>query len=606
VRFPVHKAKQLNIIVYWFNGVLQVTKTSGSSIFKRRFGASNIGLLLTFFVVLAFLLIFMIYPTFLVVMDAFIVDGAPSLEHFYTFWSNSWYQTGLINGILLSLSTVITTTLVGVPLAYIIVRYDFPAKNLFSTLSLIPMVVPPFAGALGLRWVLGHSGMVNLLLKSLGLIHESIPFLFYRIPVNIFGLNCDIHLGMILIQTLHLYPIIYLNSVASLSNIDPSLEEQAENLGASGFRLLRTVIFPLMMPGYIAGVILVFIWVLTDLGTPLIIGYQNVIAYQLYSVALSSYYQSPMAYVMGVIMTATSIILVAMYRRYIGLREYAKVQSGTSGASRIQKIKGAKLAICYIFLISLILVALSPHIGVFLAAFTREWSLTILPASYTLENFIDVISTGYAYISNSFLYSTSVFIADIILGMVIGYILVRQKLFGKEILDYLSMLPLAIPGLVIGLGYWRAWMGTFLDPFYMAPFVLTLSLVLRRLPFSVRATYAGMLQIPKDYEEASMNLGASRLQTFIHITLPLLFLSALAGGILSFTYAMLEVSSTLILIARSNFGTMTWAMFQYANEPHYGWNIASAMGAILIVLVVVSLAIVNKVFKGQMGTLFRF
>ena len=115
-----------------------------------------------------------------------------------------------------------------------------------------------------------------------------------------------------------------------------------------------------------------------------------------------------------------------------------------------------------------------------------------------------------------------------------------------------------------------------------------------------------MLQIPKDYEEASMNVGASQLQTFMRITLPLLLLSALAGGILSFTYAMLEVSSTLILVARSDYGTMTWGMFQYAIEPHYGWNIASAMGAILIVLVVLSLAVVNKVFKGQMGSLFRF
>jgi len=558
-----------------------------------------------FILALGLFLFFMVYPIALVVVDAFKAQEAFSFYHFNIFWSNRFYRTGLINGLLLASLSVVATTIVGVPLAYIMVRYDFPGKKFFSTLSIIPMIVPPFVGALGLRWVLGHAGMVNLLLQDLNLIEMPIPFLFYRIPFAIADTPCDLHLGMILIEALHLYPIIYLNTAAALANIDPSLEEQAENLGASGFQLFRTVTMPLMKPGYLAGVVLVFIWVLTDLGTPLIIGYQHVIAHQLFSVALSEYYRSPIAYVMSVIMTAISLFLVALYRRYIGRREYARVQAGMSVSRHASRIHGLKLTVCYLFLTLLIMMALSPHIGIFLAAFTREWSRTVLPVSYTLKNFELVFSGGLDYIKNSFLYCTAVFIVNISLGAAIGYILVRKNIPGKEILDYLSMLPLAIPGLVIGIGYWRAFMGTILDPFYMAPLVLTISLTMRRLPFTVRAAYAGMLQIPKEYEEASLNIGASRWRTFRSITLPLLLASVIAGGILSFTYAMLEVSTTLILVARGEQATMTWGLFHYSNDPRHGWNVSSAMGAILIVFVALSLTAVSKVFGKQMGALFR-
>ena len=563
------------------------------------------GSFMVFAAALGLLLFFMVYPIVLVVVDAFQVEGAFSLYHFTVFWSNRFYRTGLINSLVLATLSVFGTTIAGVPLAYIMVRYDFPGKKWLNVVSIIPMIIPPFVGALGLRWVLGNAGMVNLLLQDLNLITEPIPFLFYRIPSNLLGTPFDFHLGLVLVETLHLYPIIYLNTAAALANIDPSLEEQAENLGASGFRLFRTVTLPLMQPGYIAGAVLVFIWVLTDLGTPLIIGYQHVVAHQLFSVALASYYQSPIAYVMSVILTAISLSLVALYRRYIGRREYAKIQAGMSVSRRTTRIHSLKLFVCYLFLILLILAALSPHIGIFLAAFTREWSRTVLPSSYTLENFTLVFSGGLDYIKNSFLYCTVVFLANVSLGAAVGYILVRKRIPGKEILDYLSMLPLAIPGLVIGIGYWRAWLGTFLDPFYMAAIVLTISLTMRRLPFTVRAAYAGMLQIPNEYEEASLNLGAPRWRTFLSITLPLLLASVIAGGILSFTYAMLEVSTTLILVAKSEQATMTWGIFHYSNDPRHGWNVSSAMGALLIIFVALSLTIVSKVFGKQMGALFR-
>jgi iron(III) transport system permease protein len=564
------------------------------------------GSIIIFVGVCALLLFFMAYPIVLVIADAFRNDGALSIQNFAIYWSDRFYRSGLINSLVLATFSVAATTLIGLPLAYIIVRYSFPGRKWFSGFSIIPMVIPPFVGALGLRWILGNAGMVNLFFEDLNLIKDPIPFLFYRIPLNLLGTPFDIHFGLILIEALHLYPIIYLNTSASLANIDPSLEEQAENLGARGFKLFRTVTLPLTQPGYIAGAVLVFILVLTDLGTPMIIGYNTILVNQLYSVALESYYQSPIAYVMCVITIAVSLSIVAIYRRYTGRREYAKIQAGASVSRPPTKIHGFKLAACYAFLVLLILAALAPHIGIFLAAFTREWSRTMLPSSYTLENFELIFATGLNYVKNSFLYCSVVFLINILLGAAIGYILVRKKIPGKEIMDYLSMLPLAIPGIVIGIGYWRAWMGTPLDPFYMTAFILTISLTFRRLPFTVRSAYAGMLQIPKEYDEASSNLGASRWRTFKSIVVPLFMASLIAGGILAFTYAMLEISTTLILVSRDDQATMTWGIFHYLDDPRYGMNVASAMGALLIVFVAASLLIVSRVFGKQMGALFRF
>lgn len=215
-----------------------------SPVFKiklPKFSDMDWGTTIVFLIAIGLLLLFMIYPIALVVGDAFLVDGAFSLHHFSIYWSNRFYRTGLFNSLILASLSVVTTTAVGVPLAYIMVRYDFPGKKWFNALSIIPMIIPPFVGALGLRWVLGNAGMVNLFLQDLNLITSPIPFLFYRIPINILGTPADIHLGLVLVETLHLYPIIYMNTAAALANIDPSLEEQAENLGATGFKLFKTI-----------------------------------------------------------------------------------------------------------------------------------------------------------------------------------------------------------------------------------------------------------------------------------------------------------------------------------------------------------------------------
>ena len=172
--------------------------------------------------------------------------------------------------------TTIATTLLSLPLAFLPVRYDFAGKGFLNGLILVPMVLPPFVGAIGMKQMFARFGSINLLLLDLGLIDQ---------PVDWFGGGGFV--GVVILEVLHLYPIMYLNVAAALANVDPSLEEAARNMGSSGFRLFRTVTFPLMLPGYFAGAIIVFIWAFTDLGTPLIFNYRQSWAVEIFNRILS-------------------------------------------------------------------------------------------------------------------------------------------------------------------------------------------------------------------------------------------------------------------------------------------------------------------------------
>ncbi|RLF25170.1 MAG: hypothetical protein DRN15_00505 [Thermoprotei archaeon] len=567
------------------------------------------GLIITFALILLVLNIFILYPIALLLYKAFEEDGKITLANFMYYFINKSFVEGLLNSLVLAFAVVVTTSLIGVPLAILMARYEFPLKSAFLNMLLIPMILPPFVGALGLQYILGEHGSLNLLLEELGIIKYPIPWLYFRYYVDIMGYRLTIHLGYILVETLHLFPLIFLNTLASLYSIDPSLEEQAEVLGAHGLYLLRTIVMPLVMPGWIAGAILVFIWSFTDLGTPLMLGFPNLIAFQAFS-EFKRLRESRLSYVMSILMVLISISIVALGRRYLSLREYAKVQSGLSGSRREYKVRGLKLVVVYAFLIVLLAFSLSPHIGLILTSISKSWVLSILPTEYTLDHYLAILSPtgvtpGLLYVKNSLTYSSVAMLIDIVLGAAIGYFLVRREFPLKSLLDYLSMIPLAIPGVAIGIGYYVTLMNTPLDPTLRADIPITISLTFRRLPYTVRAAYAGLLQLPEDYEEASLSLGASRLKTFIKITVPLLAPHLIAGGILAFINAMLEVSSTLILCTRPRYGTVTWGIFQVAQNPLYGVEQASALGVILMLTVLLLMVVVNKVMGARLGLVYR-
>lgn len=541
-----------------------------------------------------FFFLFLVYPLSHVFSSAFFTDEGFSLIFFKLMLTNPNYRVILVNSINLGLMVTLLTTLLSLPLALLFVRYEFPGKGILSGLILIPIVLPPFVGAIGMRQLLARFGSINLLSMKMGIIDQPIDWLggggFW---------------GVVILEVLHLYPIMYLNVVAAMANVDPGLEEAARNMGASGFRLFRTVTFPLMLPGYFAGAIIVFIWAFTDLGTPLVFEYREVIAVQIFNM-VTDLHQNPMGYAFVVAVIALTLFFFFLSKLLVRGERFAMLTRGHV-VSSVRQASAGGTALIYAVVLGITAVALLPHAGVLLTSLAGRWFFSVLPSEFTFRFYQDVFSHDLTLLSikNSLLLSSLSTFLDIFLGVSIAYLLTRKRIPGKGILDSLAMLPLALPGLVIAFGYVSVFSGTVLDARLNPMPLLVIAYAVRRLPYMVRAAYAGFQQISVALEEAAMNLGASPIRTFYQITFPLIFANLIAGAILCFSFAMLEVSDSLILALKEEYYPITKAIYALLGRIADGPYIASAMGMLGLVLLAGSLCVAGRFLGRRMGELFR-
>jgi iron(III) transport system permease protein len=537
---------------------------------------------------------FLLYPLFHVFVNAFYREGELSLTFFGLLLQNPVQQRALLNSLELGIAATLMTTVISLPIAFALIRYEFPGKGLLSGLLLIPMVMPPFVGAIGMRQMFARFGSINLLLLELGLIDT---------PIDWFGGGG--FWGVVILEALHLYPIMYLNIAAGLANVDPSLEESARNMGASGLRLFRTVTFPLMLPGYFAGAIIVFIWAFTDLGTPLIFEFREVVAIQIFNM-VNDLHENPMGYALVVFVVLVTLALFYLSKKFIGGQRYemiarGHVVSGTRRASLSESV------VIYAGLLSIVGVALIPHLSVVLTSVSERWFMTVLPSAYTATYYGQIFEHDLTLssIKNSLFLSVLSTALDIVLGVLIAYLLTRRRFPGRDVLDAVTMLPLALPGLVLAFGYVAAFSGTPLDVRLSPVPLLVIAYAVRRLPYMVRAAYAGFQQMSITLEEASMNLGASPLRTLWKITMPLVVANLVAGAILSFSFAMLEVSDSLILAVKEQYYPITKAIYALMGRIADGPYMASAMGILGMILLACSLLITGRVLGRKMGELFK-
>jgi len=536
---------------------------------------------------------FLIFPILYVFKGAFFEGGKFTLTYFRLMFTDPFYKESIYNSVVIGVFVTLITSLISIPLAYLMVRYEFPGKRLMQGILLVPLVMPPFVGAIGMKQLFARYGSVNLLLMQMNLI---------RSPVDWFGGG---FWGVILMEALHLYPFLYLSLSASLANIDPTLEEQAENMGASGFHLFRTVTAPLMLPGYVAGSLIVFIWAFTDLGTPLIFEYRKVVPPIIFSM-VKDIWVNPMGYALTVLTLVIAVVFVVFSRRYLGRKNYEMMGRGHI-VPRIRRVTGWKLPFVYLLLFIMVLGALIPQLSVIITSFAGEWFLTVLPTTWTVDYYRTVFthSVTVTSIINSLKFSLASTSIDIVLGVLIGYLLARKKFPGKDLLDSISMLPLAIPGIVIAFGYVAAFSGTALDPFIDPTILLILSYSVRRLPYTVRASFSGFQQTSVSLEEASSSVGASPVRTMVSITGPLIMANVLAGGIISFSAAMMEVSDSMILALREEYYPITKAIYGLNLRLGDGPYVASALGVVGTLLVACCLLAANKLLGKSMGELFR-
>src|SRR6185312_15762570 len=461
----------------------------------RAWGASPLQVALALGIA-AFLVAFLIVPVAHVAFVAFWDGSGFTLVHFQDFFRTSIFRESFFNSLYVASMTVVVATLIAVPLAYLTSRFAFRGTTLIQTLGIIPLVMPPFVGAVAMQLIFGRNGSVNLLLND---------WFGFKIPF-MEGLN-----GVIFVEALHYFPFILLNVSAALANIDTAMEESAQNLGAHGFTLFRRIVFPLALPGYVAGASLVFVKVFDDLATPLLLNVKDMLAPQAYLRVTSIGITDPMGYVISVVLIATSV--AAMWAASLATRniDYATVQRGGGGLVR-RTLRPWESALAYAVVAIILLLVLAPHFGLLLLSFATIWSFSPLPDAYTVAHYARVFGESSLYIKNTLIYASLAGLIDIMVGTTIAYLVLRTKLPGRRGLDTIATAALAIPGIVLGIGYLRAFYGVQLwdgTPLASLWIVIVLALAIRRLPYALRACYAALQQISVSLEEAAENLGAT-------------------------------------------------------------------------------------------------
>ena len=521
-----------------------------------------------------FLFVFLIIPVAQVVFVAFQDPGtgAFTLVNFVDFFKTPLFQESFLNSLYVSSMSVVMASLIALPLAYFTSRFNFGGAVLIQTLGFVPLIMPPFVGAVSMQLLFGENGSVNLLLDEwFGI---NIPFMT--------GLN-----GVILVECIHYFPFILINLSAALANIDRAMEESAQNLGSRGLRLFRKIVFPLAMPGYVAGASLVFLKVFDDLGTPLLLNVNNMLAPQAYLRISSIGISDPMGYVISVILVVFS--LFALWTSFLALkgRDYATTQKGGGGLMKRDMRPWEKVG-AYGLVIFILLIVLSPHFGLLLLSFGTIWSYSVLPDAYTLDHYVEVLANSSEFITNTLLYAGLAASADVIFATAIAYLVWRTHLWGRKMLDYAATASLAIPGVVLGIGYLRSFHDIELPvvdkPLASWWVIIVVALMIRRLPYALRACVAALQQVSLALEEAAENLGASKYRTVTRIVVPLMSGGILAGFVTSFATAAVELSATIMLVSSESDAPLSYGIYVFMQSAA-GRGPGAALGVIAVVLV---------------------
>ncbi len=521
-----------------------------------------------------FLLVFLVVPVFKVIYVAFqdSATGALTLVNFVDFFKTSLFQESFFNSLYVAGMSVLLASLFALPLAYFTSRFNFGGTLLIQTLGIVPLIMPPFVGAVAMQLLFGTNGSANLLLDDW--FGFTIPFMK--------GLN-----GVILVEGIHYFPFILINLSAALSNIDRSVEEAAQNLGSSGFRLFRRIVFPLAMPGYLAGASLVFLKAFDDLGTPLLLNVNNMLAPQAYLRISSIGISDPMGYVISVILVVFSLLALWAAALATKGRDYTTAGKGTGGLLK-RDMRGFEKIGAYAVIIFLLVLVLSPHIGLALLSFGTIWSYAVLPDGFTTAHYVEVFNTSREFITNTMFYAGAAALFDVAFGTAIAYVVLRTDVIGRKWLDYVGTGAIAVPGVVLGIGYLRTF-NDFNVPIIDKPLaswwvIIIIALAVRRLPYALRACMAALQQVSISLEEASENIGANKASTVRKIVVPLMAGGMVAGFVTSFATAAVELSATLMLVTSESDAPLAYGIYVFMQSAA-GRGPGAALGIVAVVVV---------------------
>ncbi len=541
---------------------------------------------------LAVLGLFLVAPTVVILTEAFFPNGHFGLGLFRSMAVNPVLRSSLLNSILIGLGATALATTLALPFAILLGRYRFVGRNALKSAVMLPLLLPPFAGTIALRQLLGRYGSVNILLIHLGWMKDPIDWLGGGMA------------GVILLEGLHLFPILYFSLINHFAALNGDSEEAALCFGGKTWSYYRKILWPEIRPGLFAGMALVFVWAFTDLGTPLLMEYRQVLPYQAFTF-VTDLNHNPMGFALATVM---GVVGLCGYWISQWLGRGQSQSQGKVTRPAAEKTLGRSAGIGAAGgLAAILLVSLLPIVALILMAFSRGWFLSILPEAYTWDHIAQLLHHRITRgsIQTSLFLSSFTVLADLALGWWLARRVLASRGVLSPILETLAMAPLALPGIILAFGYVALFSGTRLDPAGNPLFLLVMAYAMRRLPFAFRSILTGYRSLPAQIDEAAQTLGQGFAGRVWNIHLPLLTPYLLASGLLVFAFSMLEVSDSLVLAMQEFYYPITKAMFFLTSRAGDGNNLAAALALVGMVILAGAIVMATRLLGRKFGEMFR-
>ncbi|WP_085992383.1 ABC transporter permease [Oceanobacillus senegalensis] len=532
---------------------------------------------------------YVLYPSIETMIESFKKEGTFSLQNYQDFFGEKAEANleALWNSVWISLLSVFFSALIGIPLAYIFNRYDFPGRIFFSQIAIMPIVLPSLVGVMAFMYLYGEAGLVPNIMKDL--------FNLSEVPFSIGGIS-----GILIVHAYTMYPYFYMTTSSALNNIDPSLEESAYNLGANRFRVFRKVTFPLLTPGIVAASLLVFMVSMASFSAPfLLAGGFRVLSLQIYFSKING--DLEMAATQSVVLTMVSISFLLFMRWYQNRKDYRMASKGI-GAHRSEVSNPLLKWVMVTIGILAMIVLLLPHATLLILSLVPEggWTWQTYPQVFNLENYRLLFEDPNIWdpVRNSLIMSFIACIGVFVFGIITSYALVKRKFVGKNLLDILVMIPWVLPATVVGMNmvlafnepsvfsFGQVLVGTF--------WILPLAYFIRFIPLVVRSTTAVLEQMDDSIEEAAQNLGAKWFYTFRRVVIPIILPGVLSGTLLAFVQAVGEFPTSVLLYTLGNRPISIEIMNQLRM---FNMGQAAAYGMIQVGLIAIVMIISSKFFK---------
>ena len=546
---------------------------------------------LTFFLLIPVVLVlvaYVLYPSLRTFFESLQSDGGLTLSNYQDFFSQESKTNleALWNSVYISVLSVVASGLIGIPLALIFNRYQFPGRGLFATAAIMPIVLPSLVGVMAFMFLYGESGLIPNLVKDL--------FGLKEVPFQIGGVS-----GILIVHAYTMYVYFYMMVSAAIGKIDPSLEEAASNLGASKFKVFWKVTFPLMTPAIVGASLLVFMISMASFSAPfLLAGGYRVLSLQIYFSKING--DMEIAATQSVILSVVSIAFLLLMRWYQNRKDYRMASKGIGAHRSEVKNPVMKWVMAAVGVMGVIILLL-PHFTILLLSLVPDgtWTFQTYPSTFNFENFRLLFEDPNIFkpLKNSLVLAVIATTGNLVFGVIASYVLVKRKFVGKSFIDILVMIPWALPATVIGMNlvfafneksifsFGQILVGTF--------WILPLAYFIRHIPLVVRSTNAVLEQLDDSIEEASRSLGAKWFYTFRKVILPIIMPGVLSGTLLAFVESVGEFPTSVLLYTISNRPISIEIMNQLRM---FNMGQAAAYGMIQITLIALVLLISNKFF----------